>query len=110
MTLLKIKPEDCSVLGKVLLKHMRENRTSLRELSKAAGITHPSLRRICLNQGNPTDSMLSKLSKVLDIHPVELYFLAHGETIKALASTSEDKRFKPILNAINRIAEKAQRS
>ena len=107
MGLLKIKPEDCSVLGKVILKHMRENRTSLRELSKAAGITHPSLRLYCLGQGNPTNSTLRKLSTVLKIQPIELYFLAHGETIKALASTSEDKRFKPILDGIDRIAEKA---
>lgn len=107
MGLLKIKPEDCSVLGKVILKHMQENRTSLREVSKAAGITHPSLRLYCLGQGNPTDSTLRKLSKVLKIHPVELYFLAHGETIKALASTSEEKRFRAILNGIDRIKEKA---
>lgn len=108
MTLLKIKPEDCSVLGKVILKHMRENRTSLRELSKAAGITHPSLRRVCLGQGNPTASTLRKLSTVLKIHPIELYFMAHGQTIKALASTTDDKRFKPILDGIDQIAEKAQ--
>ena len=107
MTLLKIQPEDCSVLGKVILKHLRENRTSLRKLSKAAGITHPCLRAHCLGQGNPTDSTLRKLSKVLNIHPVEMYFLAHGETIKAVAPTLEDKRFKPILDGIDRIAEKA---
>ena len=107
MALLKFQPEDCSVLGRVILKHMRDNQTSLRELSKTAGITHPSLRRICLSQGNPTDSTLRKLSPVLKIHPIELYFLVHGETIKALAPNSEDKRFKPIFDAINRIAEKA---
>ena len=108
MALLKFQPEDCSVLGRVILKHMRDNRTSLRELSKAAGITHPCLRRICLSQGNPTDSTLRKLSPVLKIQPIELYFLAHGETIKALAPVVEDKRFKPILEAINQITEKAQ--
>jgi transcriptional regulator with XRE-family HTH domain len=108
MALLKIQPEDCSVLSKVILKHMQDNRTSLREVSKAAGITHPSLRRICLGRENLTDSMLRKLSKVLKIHPVELYFLAYGESIKALAPNSKDKRFKPILDGIDRIAAKAQ--
>lgn len=64
---------------------MEENSASLRKLSKLAGITHPCLRALCLGQGNPTESTLRQLSKVLGIHPVELYFLVFGDKIKASA-------------------------
>ena len=103
MALLRIKPEDCSPLGKVVLKHMQENDISLRELSKAAGITHPCLRAHCLGQGNPTDSTLRKLSKVLKVHPMELYFLAYGDRIKSLESEPKDSIFSPIIEAIDQI-------
>lgn len=103
MALLRIKPEDCSPLGKVVLKHMQENDISLRELSKAAGITHPCLRAHCLGQGNPTDSTLRKLSKVLKVHPMELYFLAYGDRIKSLESEPKGSIFSPIIEAIDQI-------
>lgn len=103
MTLLRIKPEDCSPLGKIVLKHMKENDISLRELSKAAGITHPSLRRHCLGQGNPTESTLRKLSNVLGVSPMTLYFLAYGDQIKALEDAQKDDFFKPIIEAIDNL-------
>jgi transcriptional regulator with XRE-family HTH domain len=103
MTLLRIKPEDCSPLGKVVLKHMKENNMSLRELSKEAGITHPSLRRHCLGQGNPTESTLRKLSGVLGVHPMALYFLAYGDQIKSLEGEQKDDFFKPVIEAIDQI-------
>lgn len=107
MTLLKIQPEDCTPLGRVILRHMQTNGTSLRELSKAAGLTHPTLRLCCLGQGHPTENTLRKLSTVLKIQPIELYFLAHGEYIKTL-DPKPDKRFRPILEVIDRITAKAQ--
>lgn len=103
MTLLRIKPEDCSPLGKVVLKHMQENDMSLREFARVAGITHPTLRAHCLGQGNPTETTLRKLSTVLKVHPMELYFLAYGDRIKSLENEPKNSIFKPIIEAIDQI-------
>jgi hypothetical protein len=103
MALLRIKPEDCSPLGKVVLKHMQENSVSLRELSRSAGITHPCLRDLCLGNGNPAESTLRKLSTVLNVHPIELYFLAYGNRIKSLEGEPKNSIFNPIIDAIDQI-------
>jgi hypothetical protein len=103
MALLRIKPEDCSPLGKVVLKHMKEHNMSLRELSRSAGITHPCLRDLCLGNGYPAESTLRKLSTVLTLHPIELYFLAYGDRIKSLESEPKNSVFHPIIDAIDQI-------
>jgi transcriptional regulator with XRE-family HTH domain len=103
MAVLQIKPEDCSPLGKVVLKHMKENNMSLRELSRNAGITHPCLRDLCLGNGSPAESTLRKLSTVLSAHPIELYFLAYGDRIKSLEREPKDSIFHPIIDAIDQI-------
>lgn len=107
MSLLRIKPEDCSPLGKAVLKHMQEYNMGLREFAREAGITHPTLRAHCLGQGNPTESTLRKLSKVLKIHPVELYILAYGDLIKSLEGERQNRAIRPILKAIDKILNRA---
>ena len=103
MALLRIQPKDCSPLGKVVLKHMKENKVSLRALSRNAGITHPCLRDLCLGNGSPAESTLRKLSTVLNVHPMELYFLAYGDRIKSLETEPQNSMFNPIIDAIDQI-------
>jgi hypothetical protein len=82
---------------------MKEHNMGLREFGRVAGITHPTLKAHCLGQGNPTATTLRKLSAVLEIHPMELYFLAYGDRIKSLESEPKNSMFKTIIDAIDQI-------
>lgn len=103
MTLLKLKPQDCSPLGQVILKHMEENKLSMNQLAAQAGCSQPGLRVACLKGTNPTEITLRKLSKVLKAHPVELYFLAYGDRIKALDEEPKNGLFLEMFKAIDQI-------
>jgi transcriptional regulator with XRE-family HTH domain len=103
MTLLKLQPQDCSPLGQLILKYMEEHQVSMNQLARNVGCSQPGLRVACLKGTNPTESTLRKLSKVLGVHPVELYFLAYGDRIKALDEEPKDTLFTQIFEAIDQI-------
>jgi len=97
---LRIKLEDCSPLGKLLLQYMEENNISMNELAKQAGISQPGLRAACLKRTNPTDTTLNKLSKVLRKHPLELYTLAYEGRIEELQDEASDNYVDSIIREV----------
>jgi len=97
---LRIKLEDCSPLGKLLLQYMEENNISMNELAKQAGISQPGLRAACLKRTNPTDTTLNKLSKVLGKHPLELYTLAYEGRIEELQDEASDNYLDSIIREV----------
>ena len=103
MTLLKLQPQDCSPLGQLILKYMEENQVSMSQMSRQVGCSQSGLRLACLKGTNPTESTLRKLSKVLKVHPVELYFLAYGDRIKALDEEPKNPLSTQIFEAIDQI-------
>lgn len=100
MAKLRIKLEDCSPLGKLLLQYMEENNISMNELAKQAGISQPGLRAACLKRTNPTDTTLNKLSKVLRKHPLELYTLAYEGRIEELQDEASDNYVDSIIREV----------
>lgn len=82
---LQIQPEDCSLLGQEILRYMEKTGLSMRKLAKQAGITHPGLRVIILKGGNPTESNITKLARVMGRHPTELYQLVYEDKLRAMA-------------------------
>jgi len=82
---LRIKPEDCSLLGQEILKYMESTGLSMRKFASQAGITHPGLRVIILKGGNPTESNIIKLARVMNRHPMELYQLVYEDKLRATA-------------------------
>lgn len=100
MAKLRIKLEDCSPLGKLLLQYMEENNISMNELAKQAGISQPGLRAACLKRTNPTDTTLNKLSKVLGKHPLELYTLAYEGRIEELQDEASDNYLDSIIREV----------
>lgn len=77
MAILRIKTNDCSLLGREVLRYMKENNVSMNEMARLAKISQPSLRAICLGESNPTEITLRKLGSVMQMHPVQLYLLAY---------------------------------
>jgi lambda repressor-like predicted transcriptional regulator len=103
MTQLKLQPEECSPLGLLILKHIEKNKISMNQLSRHVGCSQSGLRLACLRGTNPTEITLRKLSKVLKVHPVELYFLAYGDRIKALDDEPPNIFSQKIFEAIDQI-------
>lgn len=81
MAFLRLRPEDCSSLGQLILQYIEEQGITMNKLAKQSGISQPGLRATCLKGTNPTENTLRKLAKVIGVQPVELYFLAYGERV-----------------------------
>lgn len=94
---LQIQPEDCSLLGKEILSYMEKTGLSMRKLASQAGITHPGLRVIILKGGNPTESNIIKLARVMGKHPTELYQLVYEDKIRAMAEPDAIVRLMGLL-------------
>ncbi len=80
---LKLKPEDCSPLGQLILQYIEEQGMSMNQLAKQAELTQPGVRAACLKGTNPTETTLRKLALVIGKHPVEIYLLAYGDRIQS---------------------------
>lgn len=94
---LQIQPEDCSLLGQEILSYMESTGLSMRKLASQAGITQPGLRVIILKGGNPTESNITKLARVMGRHPTELYQLVYEDKIRAMAEPDGIDRLMTLL-------------
>lgn len=94
---LQIKPEDCSLLGQEILRYMESTGLSMRKLASQAGITQPGLRVIILKGGNPTETNITRLARVMGRHPTELYQLVYEDKIRAMAEPDAIDRLMTLL-------------
>lgn len=69
MFVLQIKSEDCSLLGKEILKYIEHHRLSMSEMARQAGITQPGLRAIVLKKGSPSKINIDKLARIIGKSP-----------------------------------------
>ena len=76
---------------------MEKTGLSMRKLASQAGITHPGLRGIILKGGNPTESNIIKLARVMGKHPTELYQLVYEDKIRAMAEPDAIARLMGLL-------------
>ncbi|MDA0265462.1 MAG: helix-turn-helix transcriptional regulator [Cyanobacteria bacterium] len=74
---LKITPEDCSPLGRLILKYLDAQAISMNRLADLSGVAQPRLRGACFKGTCPTPETLRKLAKVMGMHHLELYTLAY---------------------------------
>ena len=82
---LKIKSEDCSLIGLEILKYIEEHQISLRELARQAKLSHPGLRRIILKGGNLSEDNIKKLAHIMGRHPLELSQLVYEDRLREMA-------------------------
>ena len=69
---LKIKPEDCSPIGLLILKHMKQHQLDLTAMAEKIGVSRAALRIACLKEGSPGKRIISKLATLLDKSEQEL--------------------------------------
>ena len=87
---LQIKPEDCSPLGKLILRYLKEQGISMNHLAELSGIPQPRLRGACFKGTCPTPKTLRKLARVMNKHHLELYSLAYEGNIEKLPEDADD--------------------
>ncbi|MEM9450667.1 MAG: helix-turn-helix domain-containing protein [Cyanobacteria bacterium P01_E01_bin.6] len=87
---LQIKPEDCSPLGKHILKYLQEHDVSMNRLAELSGIPQPRLRGACFKGTCPTPETLRKLARVIGVHHLELYTLAYQGRVEKLPNDVND--------------------
>lgn len=78
----QLRPEDCSLLGQAIFKHLETHQISMRELARQTNVTQPGLRAACLKRGNPTKSTLQKLSPVLGIPLSDLHWMVRENRLR----------------------------
>jgi hypothetical protein len=87
---LLIKSEDCSPLGRLILKYIEETGLSMNRLAEMSGIPQPRLRGACFKGTCPTPETLRKLARVMGKHHLELYTLAYEGRIEQLPEDAKD--------------------
>ena len=98
MFVLQIKPEDCSLLGKEILKYIEHQRLSMSEVARRAGMTQPGLRAIVLKKGSPSKINIDKLARIMGKSPSELYELVYEEKLKSMAFPQDPNFLLGIFN------------
>ena len=87
--ILRIQPEDCSLLGKEIFKYMEQHKLSVCKMAHQVGITQPGLRAIALRGGNPKKANIDKLASIMGKVPLELYKLVYEDKVRTTISDSE---------------------
>lgn len=87
---LLIKSEDCSPLGRLILKYMEESGLSMNRLAEMSGIPQPRLRGACFKGTCPTPETLRKMARVMGKHHLELYTLAYEGRIDKSPEDAND--------------------
>lgn len=64
----------------------------MRKLAREAGMTQPGLRVIILKGGNPTESNIAKLARVMGKHPTKLSQLVYEDRIREMAEPDAIER------------------
>jgi transcriptional regulator with XRE-family HTH domain len=82
LSYMKLAYNDCSPLGQFILKYMREEDLTLKDLAAKAGLTRPGLRTMLEKHGSPTETSLIKLADAMNVSPHLLFKLKHQNEIE----------------------------
>lgn len=85
MSHLKLKPDDCSSLGKLLLEYVQHNPgVNLNKLAKKIGMSRPGLGWVCLKLTNPNEETALKIAAVLGLEKRAVARLVHQNKLENL--------------------------
>ena len=87
---LQVKPEDCSPLGRLILRYLEEQGISMNRLAELSSVPQPRLRGACFKGTCPTPETLKKLARVMGKHHLELYTLAYEGRIEKVPEDAND--------------------
>ena len=94
----QLTPEDCSFLGKLVLRYMEEQDITMSELARKSGVSRGGVRLACLQGTNLTDSTLEKLAIAMGKQPSELYLLVYADRLVRASQSVPEQVFDGIQN------------
>ncbi|MCS6815536.1 MAG: helix-turn-helix transcriptional regulator [Cyanobacteria bacterium] len=97
---LQIKPEDCSSLGRFILRYLEEQGISMNHLAELSGVPQPRLRGACFKGTCPTPETLRKLARAMGKHHLELYTLAYEGRVESLPEDADDNSFDVLIREL----------
>jgi transcriptional regulator with XRE-family HTH domain len=90
MNLLKLREEDCSAFGRLVLQHLKNNpATNMSQLAKQVGMSRPGLGWICLKRSNPDEETARKIAQVVGVDLTKIARLVHENKLETMANLKE---------------------
>lgn len=101
MNPLKLRAEDCSAFGQMVLQYLEENpQTNMSQLAKQVRISRAGLGWVCLKRSGPDEETAARVAQIINADLGEIARLVHENKLENLAN----------LGGLNYIAELNGRS
>ncbi len=86
MNLLKLRPEDCSAFGRLVLHYLETNpQTNMSQLAKQVKISRAGLGWICLKRSGPDEETVKRIAPVIGTDLTKIARLVHENKLENLA-------------------------
>ncbi|WP_198013530.1 helix-turn-helix domain-containing protein [Thalassoporum mexicanum] len=95
-----LKPEDCSPLGREILRYLEEHQMSMNSFAKKIGKTQDGVRWMCQKKANPTVSTIEKLAEALDLDSVTLNRIVYRNKLNQLVGKDNLDQMMDIYDGI----------
>ncbi|MBD2092700.1 helix-turn-helix transcriptional regulator [Microcoleus sp. FACHB-1515] len=87
MNSLKLRPEQCSAFGQLVLQYLQNNpHTNMSQLAKQVRITRAGLGWICLKRSGPDEETAKRIAQVIGADLREVARLVHENKIENLSN------------------------
>ncbi len=86
MNLLRLRPEDCSAFGRLVLHYLEANpQTNMSQLAKQVRISRAGLGWICLKRSGPDEETAKRIARVIGADLTKIARLVHENKLENLA-------------------------
>lgn len=90
MNLLKLREEDCSAFGRLVLQYIKDNpQTNMNQLAKQVKMSRPGLGWICLKRNNPNEETARKIALAIGVDLTKIARLVYENKLEVMADLSE---------------------
>jgi transcriptional regulator with XRE-family HTH domain len=87
MNSLKLRPEDCSAFGRLVLQYLQDNpQTNMSQLARQVQISRAGLGWICLKRSGPDEETAQRIAKVIGVDLREVARLVHENKVENLSN------------------------
>lgn len=89
MNLLKLREEDCSAFGRLVLQYLKDHpRTNMSQLSREVKISRAGLGWVCLKRSGPDEETARKVAQVIGVDLNKVARLVYENKLERLADLS----------------------
>lgn len=90
MNLLKLREEDCSAFGRLVLQYIKDNPyTNMNQLAKQVRMSRPGLGWICLKRNNPNEETAGKVAQAIGADLTKIARLVYENKLEVMADLNE---------------------